>query len=126
MSITYKWSVQKLRVVLQQDSNPNVVVQADWFCAAVNENDITQAAASGTKEFSLGSSFTPFDQLTENQVLGWCFEPETITHTDKDNNVTTVVKHLKADTEAQVAGQIQRELERIQTEPALPWVEIPA
>ena len=28
--------------------------------------------------------------------------------------------------EAQVAGQIQRELERIQTDPALPWVKITA
>jgi hypothetical protein len=118
MSITYKWSIQKLRT----DNTLSAVAQADWFCAAVNENEVIQAAASGTKEFSLSSGFTPFDELTEDQVLGWCFEPETITHTDKDNNVTTIVKHLKADTEAQVAGQIQHELERIQTEPALPWV----
>ena len=126
MANTFKWSVQKLRVAPQQDDKTNVVIQADWLCVAMNEENIVQAAASGIKSFILGDSFTPFDQLTEEQVLDWCFAPETITHTDKDNNVTTIVKHLKADTEAQVAGQIQRELERIQTEPALPWVKITA
>lgn len=126
MANTFKWSIQKLRVAPQQDDKTNVVIQADWFCAAVNENEVIQAAASGSKSFTLGDSFTPFDQLTEEQVLAWCFEPETITETDREGNVTTTVKNLKADAEAQVTGQIASQLAQKQSEPALPWVQIPA
>ena len=88
MSNTFKWSVQKLRVAPQQGDKANVVVQADWLCVALNNESIVQAAASGVKSFTLGDSFTPFNQLTE----------------------------------AQVTGQIARQLAQKESEPALPWV----
>ena len=125
MTISFKWSIQKLRIALQDSGKTSVVVQADWFCSAVNENDVVQAAASGTKNFALGDNFTAFSQLTESQVLGWCFEPETITETDREGNTTTTVKNIKADAEAQVSDQITRQLLQKQTEPALPWAQIP-
>jgi hypothetical protein len=121
MANTFKWSIQKLRVTPQQDDKTNVVIQADWLCVAMNEENIVQAAASGSKSFSLGDTFTPFDQLTEEQVLAWCFEPETITETDREGNVTTTVKNLKTDAEAQVTDQIARQLAQKAVEPALPW-----
>ena len=121
MANTFKWSIQKLRVAPQQDDKTNVVIQADWLCVAMSEENIVQAAASGIKSFTLGDSFTPFDQLTEEQVLEWCFAPETITQTDREHNVTTTVKHLKVDAEAQVTGQIASQLAKKASEPALPW-----
>jgi hypothetical protein len=121
MSNTFKWSIQKLRVAPQQDDKTNVVIQADWLCVAMNEENIVQAASSGSKNFTLGDSFTPFNQLTENQILEWCFAPETVTETDLQNNVTTTVKHLKVDAEAQVTGQIERQLAQKASEPTLPW-----
>ena len=121
MANTFKWSVQKLRVAPQQGDKSNVVIQADWLCVALNNENIVQAAASGVKSFTLGDSFTPFNQLTEAQVLGWCFEPETVSETDREGNVTTTVKNLKADAEAQVTGQIARQLAQKESEPALPW-----
>lgn len=126
MANTFKWSVQKLCVTPQQDDKTNVVIQANWLCVAVNEENIVQATPSGVKSFTLGESFTPFDQLTEEQVLGWCFAPETITETDREGNVTTTVKNLKTDTETQITNQIARQLTEKQFEPALPWLEIPA
>jgi hypothetical protein len=122
MSNTFKWSVQKLRVAPQQGDKANVVIQADWLCVAMDDENIVQAAASGVKSFSLGDTFTPFDQLTEEQVLGWCFASETVTETDREGNVTTTVKNLKTDAEAQVTGQIERQLAQKAAEPALPWV----
>lgn len=122
MANTFKWSVQKLRVAPQQDGKSNVVVQADWLCVAMSEDNIVQAAASGTKTFDLGDSFAAFDQLTEEQVLDWCFAPETITETDREGNVTTNVKNLKTDAEKQVTGQIERQLVQNAAEPALPWL----
>jgi hypothetical protein len=121
MANTFKWSIQKLRVAPTQGNKTNAVVEADWLCVAMNEDDIVQAAASGTKTFEIGDSFTAFDQLTEQQVLDWCFAPETVTQTDRENNVSTTVKHLKTESEAQVTGQIARQLAQKAAEPALPW-----
>lgn len=121
MANTFKWSIQKLRVAPQQGDKANVVIQADWLCVALDAGNIVQAAASGVKSFTLGDSFTPFNQLTEAQVLGWCFEPETVSETDREGNVTTTVKNLKANAEAQVTGQIARQLAQKESEPALPW-----
>jgi len=122
MENIFKWSIEKLRVAPQQDDKTNVVIQADWLCVVMNNENIVQAAASGAKSFTLGDSFTPFNQLTEAQVLGWCFEPETVSETDREGNVTTSVKNLKTDAEAQVTGQIARQLAQKESEPALPWV----
>tara|TARA_R110000868_G_scaffold53725_1_gene168443 strand:- start:45 stop:413 length:369 start_codon:yes stop_codon:yes gene_type:complete len=122
MANTFKWSVQKLRVAPQQDGKTNIVVQADWLCVAISEENIVQAGASGSKSFTLGDSFAAFDQLTEAQVLDWCFAPETITETDRKGNVTTNVKNLKTDAEKQVTGQIERQLVQNAAEPALPWL----
>jgi hypothetical protein len=124
MANTFKWSVQKLRVAPQQDNKTNIVVQADWLCVAVDEGNIVQAAASGSRSFTLGDSFTPYDELKEEQVLEWCFAPETVSETDREGNVTTTDKNLKADAEAQVAGQIARQLVQAAVEPALPWVTV--
>ena len=126
MSNTFKWSIEKLKVAPQQEGKTNVVIQADWLCVALDEKGIPQTAAAGVKSFTLGDSFTPFGQLTEEQVLQWCFEPETITNTDREGNVTTTVRLLKDEGEAQVAGQIARQLAQKESEPALPWVQIPA
>ena len=122
MAITFKWSIQKLRVVPQLEDKTNVVVQADWLCAAINDEGIIQAAASGTKQLTIEKFFTPFEELTEAQVLSWCHYPETITETDREGNVTTTTKNLKAEAEAQVTGQIERQLQKDATEPALPWL----
>lgn len=120
MANTFKWSVQKLRVAPQQDDKKNIVVQADWLCVAVDEGNIVQAAASGSRNFTLGDSFTPYEELKEEQVLEWCFAPETITVADRDGNATTTIKNLKEDAEAQVTGQIARQLKQKALEPALP------
>lgn len=120
--MNFKWTIQKLVVAPQQADKSNVVVQAEWLCTATDEVNNLQAAASGKKNFDLGDSFTGFDKLTESQVLNWCFAPETITTVNSiDNTTSTVIKLLKDEGEAQVAGQIARQLVQKATEPALPW-----
>lgn len=105
--ISYKWSIEK--VVVAED---NLVTQVYWRCEAEG------FACAGVRNLIRGDSFTPYSQLTEQQVLAWCYEPETIVF----DNLETTVKHLKEETETQVASQIQRQLDQVNTEPALPWV----
>jgi len=120
MSISYKWSIDKLTV-----AKDNLVVRVDWRVTAEdNENNITTSAA-GVRTLTRGDSFIPYEQLTEQQVLDWCFAPEIITIEDSIQNITTTVtKHLKDEGESQVANQIARQLAQKVTEPALPWVTI--
>jgi hypothetical protein len=123
MSLTYKWSVTRLQVIPQQDGKSNIVVSVDWRVTADDEANNISASASGIKQLSLGDTFTDFNELTEQQVLAWCFEPETIEIKDFEGNIAqTITKHLKNEGETQVAGQIERQLVQKAAEPDLPWL----
>lgn len=120
--ISYNWSIDKLQV----DTN-NLIIKVYWRVEAVDSVNNLTASASGIRDLVRGNFFIPYEQLTEEQqVLNWCFEPEIITWTDINNVAQTTVKHLKEEGEAQVTGQIERQLIQKQFEPALPWVEIKA
>jgi len=111
----FKWTVDKVQVA--QDK---LIVKVDLTVSGTN-GDLS-AAAAYTRVLARSDSFVPYEQLTEQQVLEWCFAPEVITWTDKDNVEQSTIKHLKDEGEAQVAGQIARQLAQKQSEPALPWV----
>jgi len=121
MSLIFKWSITKLQVIPQHDDKQNVVVAVDWLVNANDEVNLLTASAAGTKQFVLGAFFIPYDQLTEQQVLNWCFAPETIVWTDLDGVEHSSINYLKDEWEAQVTGQIERQLAKKQSEPALPW-----
>lgn len=79
MSATFTWSINKMEVVPQLDGETDVVVQATWVCAGVQEaNGKTYTStAEGAGSFSApqqGQPFTPYDQLTQEQVLGWVWQ----------------------------------------------------
>ena len=115
----YKWTVTKVQVA--QD---NLVVKVDLTVTGINGDNSASAAYS--RNLVRGNSFTPFNQLTEQQVLGWCFAPEVTTWTDMDNVEQSSTRLIKDEGEAQVASQIARQLAQKQSEPALPWAQIPA
>jgi len=106
----FKWTINKVEVA--QD---NLIVKVDL---TVTDGEFS---ASYTKNLVRGDTFTPYEQLTEQQVLDWCFASETVTSTDDDGNVTTTTKLLKDEGEAQIADQIARKAAQKTAEPALPW-----
>lgn len=114
--IVYKWSIEKVKVT----GDTNLVTHVYWRCDAKDED--FSAACAGISELTLGDTFTAYDQLTEQQVLDWCFEPKTIEQIDTENNPIVIVKQLRTDTETQLANQIAQQLAEKQSEPALPWV----
>lgn len=115
--ITYTWNIEKLQV-----ANDGLVVKAYWLLVAKDEENSLTAAASGIRNLVRGNSFTAYSQLTEQQVLDWCFEPKVINSTNVNGDKETLIKHLKDEGEAQVSGQIERQLAQKQFEPALPWL----
>lgn len=112
-----KWAIEKVKVT----GDTNIVTQVYWRCEAIEED--ANASCAGVRELVLGDTFTAYDQLTEQQVLGWCFEPETIQLKDaSDNVVETVIKDTKAIAEAEVTNLINQILAKKASEPALPWM----
>lgn len=109
----FKWSVNKVQVT--QD---NLIVKVDLTVTGTDGDN--SASAAYTRNLVRSENFIPYEQLTEQQVLSWCFAPEVITLNDE----TTITRNLKDEGETQVTGQIERQLAQKQSEPALPWLTL--
>ena len=105
MATQITWIIEQMSIVPQLDGNTDVVVVADWRCNGVDEQ--YYGTVYGATGFTLaqGSTFTPYDQLTEQQVLDWCYE----------NGVD------KTATEANVEQQIQNQINPPVVVLPLPW-----
>ena len=110
----FKWSINKMQVA--QD---NLVVKVELTVTGTDGNN--SASAIYSRDLVRGNSFIPYAQLTEQQVLDWCFEPIVATWTDINNVEQSSTRFIKNEGETQVADQITRQLAQKAVEPALPW-----
>jgi hypothetical protein len=66
----YTWKVTSMSVLPQQGGETDVVVIAVYDVAGVQ--DKTTANMGGVQQFTYtGGAFTPYQDLTEEQVVGW-------------------------------------------------------
>jgi len=103
--ITLSWIIERLLCKPVEGSNPDVVITADWRCNG------TQDQYSGTCYGSCSfqpptGEFTPYEDLTQEQVLNWCYA----------NGVD------QAAIEANVTAQIENQINPPIIAPPLPWV----
>ena len=76
MSATITWVIEWMSVKPTEGSYTDVVVTAGWRCNGIEASgtpskDYT-ASIYGSSAFPmLEGTFTPYDQLTQEQVLGW-------------------------------------------------------
>ncbi len=69
---TLSWIIQSLLVRKVEGTYSDVVITADWRCNG--SQDQYSGTCYGSTSFAPPSGdFTPYDQLTEQQVLDWCF-----------------------------------------------------
>lgn len=74
MNIT--WKIEQLIVKPTEGSYTDVVITAAWRCTGQEEVDgkTHYGTCYGTASFSApGSPFTPYEDLTEEEVLDWCY-----------------------------------------------------
>ena len=106
--MTILWLIERLLVKPTEGSNIDVVITADWRCNGTDET--YSGTCYGSCSFAPPSgSFTPYDDLTEQQVLDWCYE----------NGVD------KTAIEANVTAQIQNQINPPVVVLPLPWVPVP-
>jgi hypothetical protein len=114
----FKWIINKVQV-----AEDNLVVKVDLTVTATDGDNT--ASAAYTRNLSRGDSIIPYEQLTEDQILAWCFEPVVTSWVDRGDVKQSITSLLKDEGESQVAGQIARQLAQKIAEPALPWQTTP-
>ena len=122
MSITFKWSVKKLEVIPVLDDKTNVVTTVNWCVTGTDSDNNISESYSGLRSFSLGDTFVPYVELTEQQVLDWCFKPELVEIKNFEGVVlSSATLNLKEDAEKKVIAQIASQVAQKAVEPILPW-----
>ena len=103
--ITISWIIERLLVKPTEGSLTDVVITADWRCNGSQES--FSGTCYGSCSFAPPTgSFTPYPDLTQDQVLGWCYA----------NGVD------QAAIEANVSLQIQNQIDPPVVALPLPWV----
>ena len=105
MSTVITWNISVLNCIPQTAEGADYVVTAHWQCTGVDGAYTGQVYSTCSFPVVQGA-FTPYDQLTQDQVLGWIWA----------NGVD------KAATEAAVEQQIQNQINPPIVSPPLPWV----
>ena len=103
--MTILWIIERLLVKPTEGTLTDVVITADWRC---NGTDSTYSGTCyGSASFQPPSGdFTPYKDLTEQQVLDWCFA----------NGVDQTA------IEANVTLQIENQINPPVIAPPLPWL----
>ena len=69
--ITYNWQIVSTPAYSQIDGQTDVVFEVNWSCFAVDGNYSAQTTGSVPVTYTAGTPFTPYNQLTQDQVWGW-------------------------------------------------------
>ena len=102
---TISWIIERLLVKPTEGSLTDVVITADWRCNG--SQDSYSGTCYGSCSFAPPTgSFTPYPDLTQEQVLGWCYS----------NGVDQTA------IEANVTAQIQNQINPPVVVLPLPWV----
>lgn len=68
---TFNWLILSMPAYTQIDGQSDVVFQVNWQCAAQDGTYGATTNGSVPVTYTAGSPFTPYDQLTQEQVWGW-------------------------------------------------------
>ena len=103
-TISIVWIIERLLVRKVEGTYSDVVITADWRCNG--SQDQYSGTCYGSVSFAPPTeNFTPYPDLTQDQVLGWCWS----------NGVDKTA--IEANVSAQIADQINPPI----TTPPLPW-----
>jgi hypothetical protein len=106
---TYTWSILQMSVMPVLDGQTDVVVSANWNILGEDQGYTYNLA--GWQNFTLqqGEGFTPYDQLTEAQVIGW------VQNAMGENGVASMQASVEGSLNALINPPVQPVIE------PLPW-----
>lgn len=68
---TFNWTITSMPSYSQIDGQSDVVFEVNWSCSAFEDRLSSVAIGTVPVTYTAGSPFTPYDQLTQEQVWGW-------------------------------------------------------
>ena len=111
MAATINWAIEWMQCYPQAEGETDVVFQVGWRCNGVQvDGDKTYSGtvySTQSVTYVAGSPYTPYADLTEEQVLGWIWAAGVD----------------KTATEAAVAQQIANAINPPTVQPPLPWAQ---
>ena len=115
----FKWAVEKVNTV-----GENNLIQTVFLNCTATKDGVAETYST-IRVLQPSDTFIAYDQLTEQQLLDWCFEPQ-ITEVKDESYVVieTITKDIKAETEAFLTANVERQLAQRAVSPALPWAEV--
>ena len=105
MSATFTWAVTSMSCYPQAEGEADVVFSVGWSCTAVQDDYQATFALATNVTYTVGSPYTPYADLTEQQVLGWVF----------------LAGINQAEIEATLQTQIDAQVNPPIVTPPLPW-----
>ena len=106
MTATFNWQVTQMDCYPQVGSETDVVFTVHWTCSGTQDTYSGSVYSTCSVPTPTGEAFTPYDQLTQAQVLGWIWA----------NGVDQTA------TEAAVQTQIDNQINPPVITPELPWL----
>lgn len=108
MAATIVWQIEWMNTTPTTANPPECVITAGWRVTGTQDQDGKTYTASNYSTCSFpapGDPFTPYADLTQDQVLGWCWA----NGVDKDS------------AEASIQTQIDQQINPPVIQPPLPW-----
>jgi hypothetical protein len=103
---TFTWTISRLDCYPQYDNQTDVVFTVHWQLTGTDGTHTGSVYSTCGITYKADTPYTPYDQLTKNQVLGWIWA----NGVDKDS------------AEAAVQTQIDNQINPPTISPPLPWV----
>ncbi len=103
--INYQWTISALNCIPQTQEGADYVVTAHWNLTGTDGTYTGSVYSTCSFPVESKTDFTPFNQLTQDQVLGWCWA----NGVDKDS------------AEAAVQSNIDNQINPPVITPPLPW-----
>ena len=107
MAITNTWSVVQMDAYPEYEGEPDVVFTVHWRLDGTDGTYAGSVYGSQGVTLDEGTSFTPYADLTEAQVIGWV--------------QSAMGAEQVATYEANVAQQIEDQIDPPVVTPPLPW-----
>jgi hypothetical protein len=101
---TFNWQIILMPSYSQIDGQTDVVFQVNWSCGAKEDRLSATTTGSVPVDYAAGTPYTPYDQLTQEQVWGWI---------DPSINRLEIEANLQAMIDAQKNPEV--------VTPPLPW-----
>ncbi|KPK72595.1 MAG: hypothetical protein AMJ84_03870 [Acidithiobacillales bacterium SM23_46] len=107
MAATITWIVQQMDCYPTTDGETDVVFTVHWRCNGVDGEYAGTAYGTQSVTYEAGAPFTPYADLTQDQVIGWV----------KDDMGPEQVASIEANVEKQVQDAMNPPV----IAPPLPW-----